>query len=290
MQARRPADDTRPIVLITGASSGIGRATTIEFARQRDAHLILAARRHAELEETAQLAARARPASSSPATVVLVACDLTDPDAVDALATRVHDSFGALDVLVNNAGMASAHAFDHPDSMRDADRMLALNLRTPIALTHALTPLLRASRSGTIVNVSSVAGIIGTPESDVYSATKWALTGFSEASRARLHHQGIRVVCVQPGPVPTPGWPHVRLRARPLLRGLLTAEVDEIAQLCVRAASRRGSVAPIRPRGYAVIPPLRAVAPWLLRSLLRRAALRRARALTPRTTDQETTR
>jgi NAD(P)-dependent dehydrogenase (short-subunit alcohol dehydrogenase family) len=123
----------------------------------------------------------------------------------------------------------------------------------------------------------------------VYSATKWALTGFSEASRARLGHLGVRVVCVQPGPVPTPGWPHERLRAMPVLGRLLTADVDEIARTCVRAAAGRGSVAPVRPRVYATIPLLRGVAPWLVRGLLARAALRRFRLTGSRTIRQENT-
>jgi NAD(P)-dependent dehydrogenase (short-subunit alcohol dehydrogenase family) len=284
MDDERIPDDGRPVALITGASSGIGRATAIAFARELDAHLVLAARRSSELRVTSDLAGESYPRTGDGTRVVAcVPCDLTRPEDVDRLVARVQELAGRLDVLVNNAGVASDHPFAHADTMVDADRMLALNLRTPIALVHALTPLLLESR-GTIINVSSVAGLVGTPESDVYSATKWALTGFSEASRARLRRFGVRVVCVQPGPVPTPGWPHERLSARPILGRVLAADVDEIADTCVRAAQGRGSVAPIRPRTYAAIPLLRGLAPWLVRGLLARAARHRFRDATPDTT------
>ncbi|MCB0878844.1 MAG: SDR family oxidoreductase [Thermoleophilia bacterium] len=255
-------DDDRPVVLVTGASSGIGREVAIRMVRTLDARLVLAARRGEQLEETASVAG-ARDA-------VLVPCDLSTAAGVDELVARVRQ-LGRLDVLVNNAGSASDHPFEHPDAMVDADRMLALNLRTPIALVHALTPLLE-QRRGTIVNVSSVAGLVGTPGSDVYCATKFALTGFSEASRARLQRRGVRVVCVQPGPVPTPGWPHERLRSTPVLGRVFASDVQTIADACVRAARGKGSAAPVRPRIYAGIPLLRALAPWLLRRLLVRAA------------------
>lgn len=273
------ASDPRPVVLVTGASSGIGRATAIEFARRRDAVLVLAARRTDELRTTARLADAARP-TGAPAgrpTATCVACDLTDPEQLDLLVAQVHQ-IGRLDVLVNNAGAASSRELDDADPMPAVDRTIALNLRAPIALTHALTPLLRAA-GGTVVNVSSVAGLVGTPGSDVYSATKWALTGFSEAARARLHADGIRVVCVQPGPVPTPGWPHERLASMPVLGRLLASDVDELARTCVRAAEGRGGPAPIRPRTYHAIPLLRAVAPWLLRRALAVAATRRRRTM-----------
>ncbi len=255
----------RPVVVVTGASSGIGRATAIEFARAMDVRLVLAARRSDQLERTAQVAG----ANDA----VLVDCDLATVDGVERLVTAVRD-FGRVDVLVNNAGRASAHDFDHPDALADLDEVMALNLRAPIMLTHALTPLLERSR-GTIVNVSSVAGLVGTPGADAYSATKWGLTGFSEASRARLRRRGVRVVCVQPGPVPTPGWPHERLSRLPVLGRALTSSSREIARCCVRAARGSGGAAPVRPRTYATIPLMRAVAPWLVRAVLARVASRR---------------
>lgn len=257
-----PLAADRPVVLITGASSGIGRAAALEIARRMDAHLVLAARRSSELHATELLiGSNAR----------CVPCDLTSTDDVDRLVRTVRDEFGRLDVLVNNAGAGSAVEFESPDSPADIDRLLALNVRAPMLLTHQLADLLERSR-GVIVNVSSVAGFIGTPNSPVYSATKWALTGFSEAMRSRLAPRGISVVCVQPGPVPTPGWPHERLRTRRVIGAVLTCDAQVIARVIADAAQRRGGPAPVRPRIYAAIPLIRAIAPWLVRRALIRVS------------------
>lgn len=161
--------------------------------------------------------------------------------------------------------------------MQEADRVLALNLRTPIALVAGLFPLL-ASQRGAVVNVSSVAGLVGTPGNPVYSATKWGLTGFSEAIRARYVQHDIHVCCVQPGPVPTPGFPHARLVRRRLIGRLLASDMDAVARTIARAAHRRGGVSPVLPRTYAPIPLLRGIAPWLVRRLLRSGPARRASA------------
>ncbi len=291
MDSGHVPDDGRPVVLVTGASSGIGRAIAVEYARRQDAHLVLAARRDDELRETARLAARARRQERSASTEIhvrCVACDLSTQDGVGALVAVVRDDVGRLDVLVNNAGTGGDHRFDAESTMQDADRMLAVNLRTPIALSHELLPLLRASR-GTIVNVSSVAGLIGTPDAEVYSATKWALTGFSEALRASQSRHGVRVVCVHPGPVPTPGWPHARLDSSWFGRRVLASDVAAIARACERASRGRGGPSPVRPRTYAPIPLLRGIAPWLVRGLLAWAARRDVRAALHAPIEQETT-
>lgn len=260
--------EAKPVALLTGASSGIGRASAIRLLRGGRWRVILVARREEELRETVRLAAAE--ADAAPADAVLRPLDLLQPGAAAELAAWIEQEFGRLDALVNNAGVGSAVPFEHPDAVVDAERMIALNMRAPIALTHACLELLTASR-GVIVNVSSVAGMIGTPASPVYSATKFALTGLSEALRARLRSRGIRVVCIQPGPVPTPGWAHERLRAS-RARRLLLCEADVIAAAVARAVEGRGGVAPVRPRAYSLAPVLRALAPWALRGMLARAA------------------
>jgi NAD(P)-dependent dehydrogenase (short-subunit alcohol dehydrogenase family) len=265
MTSSSPAAEL-PVVLVTGASSGIGRAIAHEFARLGNVHLLLVARREDALDETIQGAPPA-PAGTEVRWEPL-ARDLVEPADVDRL---IEDArrIGRLDVLVNNAGAGSTIPLEREDGLPDVDRLLDLNLRAPIALVHGCFGLL-AERRGAIVNVSSVAGLVGTPGSPVYSATKWGLTGFTEAIRARYAPFGIRVQCMQPGPVPTEGFPHERLRGRPqLLRRILASDSEAIARDVVRFARGGRRVSVVRPRTYAPIPLLRGLAPWLIRRMLR---------------------
>jgi short-subunit dehydrogenase len=229
--------------------------------------LLLVARRLQELEATIELA---RSTAAPGVSFEPLPCDLVDPTALDALVSDVLTRHDRLDVLVNNAGSGTDRPFESEHGLVDADQMLALNLRAPIALTHGLLPRLALS-GGTIINVSSVAGLMGTPGSAVYSATKFGLSGFSETLRARVEPLGVRVVCVHPGPVPTPGWPQARLARRPIAGRVLACQPEVIARAIARAAAGRGGPSPIRPRTYWIIPPLRALAPWLVRWLLARA-------------------
>jgi NAD(P)-dependent dehydrogenase (short-subunit alcohol dehydrogenase family) len=266
MASTPPADDT-PVVLVTGASSGIGRAIAHEFAARGDVRLVLVARREQALDETMRTAPAPR-AGATPATWELLVADLGDPADVDRVIADVRAT-GRLDVLVNNAGVSTTVPLEAPDGLEQVDRLLDLNLRAPMALVHGCFHLL-AERRGAIVNVSSVAGLVGTPGSPIYSATKWGLTGFTEAIRARYAYLGIRVCCMQPGPVPTEGFPHERLRRRSrLLQRLLASDSETIARDVVRFARGGGSVSIVRPRTYAFIPLLRGVAPWSIRRLLR---------------------
>jgi NAD(P)-dependent dehydrogenase (short-subunit alcohol dehydrogenase family) len=257
-----------PVVLLTGASSGIGRATALHYARAGHVRLVLVGRRETALAETSELVRALDPTGTVEAHAWVH--DLGDTDAVRALAERMRTTFGRLDVLINNAGIGSDSAFEDDAASTDIDALLDVNLRAPIALTQQLGELLAATR-GAVVNVSSVAGLLGTPDAPVYSATKWALTGFSEALHARWAPLGVHVACIHPGPVPTPGWPHTELLDSPLRRFVAT-DVDAVARTIVRAGQRRGGSAPIRPRTYHAIPVLRGVAPWLVRHVLAPAA------------------
>lgn len=259
-------------MLVTGASSGIGRATAVELARRGDVHLVLVARRADQLEETARLA---RAATTGDVGVTIRPCDLADRAAVTALVQELTADPAPLHALVNNAGASGETPFEEPGAVPELDRMLELNLRTPMVLAQGLVGRLEAAADdATIVNVSSVAGLVGTPQSIAYSTTKWGLTGFSEALRARLGARGIRVVTVQPGPVPTPGWPQAWLDDRPILRRILSCDAETIARTIADAVDGRGGPAPVRPRTFTLIPTLRGVAPWIVRALLARSARR----------------
>ncbi|MCZ4496787.1 MAG: family NAD(P)-dependent oxidoreductase, partial [Thermoleophilia bacterium] len=254
---------TRPVVLVTGASSGIGRATAQRYLGRGGAVVLLVGRRIDALRETVDMA-RLGPGAEAH---VLIH-DLAEPGQTAALAKQVRELHGRLDVLVNNAGVGSQLTFEDSSGADDIDRLLDTNLRAPIHLMHDLFELLSAS-GGAVVNVSSVAGLVGTPDSPVYSATKWGLTGVSEALHVRWKPTGVHVACVQPGPVPTPGWPNHHLMGSWIGRRL-TASADDIARAIVRAGDRQGPAFVTRPRAFGAIHVARAAAPGLLRTMLQR--------------------
>ncbi|MGZ5433868.1 MAG: SDR family NAD(P)-dependent oxidoreductase [Thermoanaerobaculia bacterium] len=174
-------------VVITGASSGIGRATALEMAR-RGANVVLAARRTARLDEVAS------ECRASGVRAVTVATDVTNP----AECRRLIDVAGEVDVLVNNAGFAifSSAVEANVDEVRE---MIETNYLGAFHCTQAVLPRMLARRSGTIVNVSSITGLMGFARMSAYCASKFALTGFTEALRAEVIGSGVRVALVCPG-------------------------------------------------------------------------------------------
>ena len=178
-------------VIITGASSGIGRATALEMAR-RGAHVVLAARRADRLDDVAAecraLGVRA----------VTVPTDVTK--AGDC--RRLADTAGDVDVLVNNAGFAifSPVTEANPDEVRE---MIETNYLGAFHCTQAVLPRMLARRSGTIVNVSSITGLMGFSRMSAYCASKFALTGFTEGLRDEVIGSGVRVALVCPGTTET---------------------------------------------------------------------------------------
>lgn len=174
---------TARTILITGAGSGIGRALAIE-ADQRGHRVILVGRRAGPLAQTAD---GLRDALVLPA-------DVTTPNGRAAIAQAVAET--GLDVLINNAGMVPSGAADATDDAQIA-ATLALNIAAPIALTRDLLGALTASR-GQVVNVGSVFGDIGFPYFTLYSASKFALRGWSDALRRELAPRGIAVTYLAP--------------------------------------------------------------------------------------------
>lgn len=177
--------------LITGASSGIGRASALEMAR-RGVHVILVARRSEPLEKTA-LECRAFGVEAT-----AVVTDVTDREACFRLA----EAFPAVDVLVNNAGFAVFDAVAEAQA-GDLRGMMETNYFGAVHCAQAVLPQMLARRSGTIVNVGSIAGIMGFARMSGYCATKFALAGFSEALRDEVLSQGVRVALVCPGTTET---------------------------------------------------------------------------------------
>lgn len=180
-----PRDGRR--VLITGGGSGIGRALAIEAARRGDS-VALCGRRSDALAETA---------AALPADPILIQADITVADDRARIVARLEEAWGGLDVLVNNAGVVAGGPADR---LGDAalEAMLRTNILAPIALTRDLAPLLRAARPARVVNIGSMFGDIAYPGFAAYSATKFALRGFSSALRREWHPHGIGVTYAAP--------------------------------------------------------------------------------------------
>lgn len=176
------------VVIITGASSGIGRATALRLGRPGTT-VVLAARREAELAEVAA------EIEANGGTAVAVPTDLRDPAQITALVEKA----GPVDVLINNAGLGGSASVLTDDATVTA--MVDVNLLAPIRLMRAVIPLMRAAGSGSIINIGSVAGEIGI--SGTYSATKFALRGMTDSVRQELAGTGIGVTLIEPGHIAT---------------------------------------------------------------------------------------
>jgi uncharacterized protein len=253
--------------LITGASSGIGEATARRLAREPDVRLILTARRQERLAALAdELGGGA----------VALAADLTDADAPQRIRAAIEaDHGGALHLLVNNAGARWSADFAEA-GWANVERHMRVNFDAPVRLAEALLPLLRASAPGpegrrvAIVNVASTAARVGRPGAGAYSASKFALAGWSEALYNEERPHGVHVGLVLPGFVQTEGFPARELMGHPLKRRLV-AQPELVAEAIVEAGPG-GRAERFVPRFYAVPALLRAVAP----SLIRRATAGRA--------------
>lgn len=187
----RLLEDRRGVV--TGAGRGIGRGIAVAMAKE-GADLILVARTARELESTAELV-EALGASAAP-----IVADLSDIDAVQRLTERINrETDGSVDFLVNNAGAGYRSPVDDLDRTPVSD-ILRLNLESPLWLTAGLVNALEA-RAGSVVNVSSVFGIVGFPDRSAYAASKGGLNQLTRQLAAELGPRGIRVNAIAPGVV-----------------------------------------------------------------------------------------
>lgn len=186
------------IVIITGASDGIGAELARQWARRDGAQLqlVLAARGEDKL------AAVAAQCEALGAEVLAQRCDVEQQADCQALVQAALQRFGGLDVLVNNAGMSAHALFEEVTDLDWYERLMRINLWGSAWCTQAALPALKASR-GRLVAVSSLAGLVGVPGRTAYSASKFAMTGFFEALRVELAPQGVSVTIAYPGVVDT---------------------------------------------------------------------------------------
>jgi short-subunit dehydrogenase len=240
--------------VITGASSGIGEATAERFGRD-GWKLLLVARR----EERLQKLAGSLPDAS------FVAVDLTEPDAPAKVRTAVEERFGGrLDLLVNNAGGSWRAPFGE-GGYENVHKTMELNFDSPVRLTEELLPLLRASTPSAVVNVASIAGRVARATAGSYGASKAAMIGWTDALYLEERSNGVHVGLVLPGFVSTEGFPQDGLRKNPMTRWIVS-KPSKVAD-AIADAGPGGRAERIVPRGYALFPALRILAPGLVRRL-----------------------
>ncbi|MDD5468209.1 MAG: SDR family NAD(P)-dependent oxidoreductase [Anaerolineales bacterium] len=242
--------DQSPVVIITGASSGIGEAT----ARLLGAHgyrLVLAARRQERLE---RLAEEIRGADGQ---AVGLATDVTRLEDIQRLVEHTMERFGQVDVLFNNAGFGRLDWLEHLDPVRDVARQVHVDLLGLIHTTQAVLPYMIARRNGHIINVASLAGHIAVPTYSVYAASKFGVRGFTDALRREMGVWGVHVSGVYPGSVATEFELHTGARRKTGLRtpGWLRLSAEQVAGEILRLIRR--------PRRQVVLPRVMLLAVWL---------------------------
>jgi NAD(P)-dependent dehydrogenase (short-subunit alcohol dehydrogenase family) len=227
------------VVVITGASSGIGRATALAFAR-KGARLAITARREEKLEEVA------RECAEQGAECLAITCDITDEQDVQALADEVFDEFGGIDVWVNNAGTT---AFGRIDEMPYAvyRQVIDTNLFGYIHGARAAVSHFRRQGKGILINVSSIAGKIGHPFVSAYCASKFGIIGLSDSLRTELRHEPeIHVCTVLPVGTDTPLFQHganyYGQEARPPSPVYSPEQVARVIVGCARSPRREVAV------------------------------------------------
>jgi short-subunit dehydrogenase len=258
--------------VITGASSGIGEATARRLAREPGAELVLVARREDRLRSLAE---------SLPCKATHVAVDLTAPDAPALVAAHVTEHLDRLTLLVNNAGSSWRASFAE-GGYANVHRHMELNFDAVVRLTEALLPTLRSSAPSAIVNVASTAGRVSRARTGAYSASKFALIGWSDSLYSEEKANGVHVGLVLPGFIATEGFPATELREKALTRWIVS-KPERVAEAIV-AAGPGGRAERYVPRPYAMAAVLRILAPGLVRRALSGGA---AATLTTTTGDED---
>ena len=265
-------------VIITGASSGIGRATAREFSRRR-AHVVLAARNRKKLDELAKELA------DFPGRRLVVPTDVTDRLAVEALMRRTVEEFDGVDVLVNNAGVG-LFAPIAGGSLDNMHHLFNVNFWGAVHCIQASVPYMRRQRLGHIVNVSSVAGKVASPYLGAYSATKFALAAVSDSLRSELAGTGIHVSTVYPGLTETSFQENMlrEVEVPGVPRYLPTASAEAVARRIVQAVRWSLRDAYVTPQDFAAVtayPLAPALADWALRFFWLGAGRRPASQMAP---------
>jgi NADP-dependent 3-hydroxy acid dehydrogenase YdfG len=229
------------VVFVTGASSGIGRASALAFAGQR-ARLLVAARRTERLQRLVPelLAAGAEDARAA-------TLDVRLPEAVSRTVAELPEEWRTIEVLVNNAGLSRGLDPLQEGQLQDWEQMIDTNIKGLLHVDRAVLPLMIARGRGTVVHVGSIAGRQGYRGGNVYCATKAAVRALTESLRFDLLGTGVRVSTIDPGLVQQTEFSEVRFhgdreRADAVYRGIRTLSADDVAEVIVFVATRPAHV------------------------------------------------
>ena len=232
------ATQTQPVIIVTGASSGIGEATARLFG-ENGYRVVLAARRLDRLEALkAEIEAKGGAA-------LAVETDVSAPGPLQALVDKTLQTYGQIDILFNNAGFGRTKWLEELDPEKDIAAQVQVNLTGVIQATRAVLPHMIERRSGHIINMGSQAAFVATPTYTVYAATKFGLRGFSDALRREVGVWGIKVSVIYPGGVSTEFGQHTQAKRK---TGITTPKALQLKPQDVANAVLAAARRPVRAR------------------------------------------
>lgn len=251
-------------IIITGASSGIGRAAALELAR-RGANLVLAARRADELERVADECRKAG------VRCAVVPTDVSREEECERLVEKATAELGAIDGLVNNAGFAIFDRLENASS-DDIRRMMETNFLGTVFCTRAVLPGMLERKRGAIVNVASISGLMGYDSMGGYCASKFAMVGFTEALRNEMMGRGVDVSLICPGTTDTQFFLTAEKGKIPSASRLILAMPPERVATAIASAIERPVYRKVMPLTAAAFLRLKEVFPVLAHFLMRRVS------------------
>jgi 3-oxoacyl-[acyl-carrier protein] reductase len=220
------------VALVTGAGRGIGKAIALALANS-GCPVMLAARTAAELEEVR------KEIEQSGGLARAVEADLTRDDDIENLVSESRRAYGAVDVLINNAGWGRRAAVERM-AIQDLDQTLRVNLRAPMLLAKYLVPGMREKGDGAVINIGSVSGKSGEANGAAYSASKFGLIGFTQSLYEEVREHGIKVAVILPGFVDTPMIPPVKHLDRSKM-----IQADDVAQAVLYVLNAPATACPV---------------------------------------------